>query len=109
MKPKKITRTTLAAEAAQRWDNQYGTGAASDKQAISRWLHRLGAAPSPDDVDKAIGNKSWTSVPACDSCCQEGLEAVVEVGQTPDYDSATARLCEDCILAAAALFQDAST
>lgn len=109
MKPEKITRITLAAQAARRWDGQYGVDAAPDKKAISLRLHRLGPAPSPDDVDKAVGNKSWTNVPRCDACERNDLDAVVRVGEAPDYESATAHLCRSCLLEAAALYDEEST
>lgn len=100
MKARKVTRASLAAEAAARWADQYGNdgnGYGSDKAATLCALRALGQNPSPDEVDRVIGNRSWTQVPACDACDADDLPAVVVVGQEPDYESATAHLCGNCV------------
>ncbi len=67
------TRTALAATAAQRWHATYhsykghGPGDAERKAAIGRQLDELGPAPDPADVDRIIGNDSWTGT-MCDIC-----------------------------------------
>jgi hypothetical protein len=57
---------------------------------------------SPEDVEKIIGNRSWTTL-ECDQCGRE-VDAVVEVGQSQGRDSRTADICADCIRKAADLF-----
>lgn len=105
MKAVKITRRTLAAEAAKHWRKQYGDNAGPDKTAIQRALERLGENPAPDDVDKAIGNQSWTRVPNCDGCDKENPRSVVRVGQKSDYESNTAFLCAQCLQEAVGLYR----
>lgn len=55
----------------------------------------LGENPNPDDVDAITGNTSWTSC-ICNEC-YENVEAMVEIGQEPDYDSSTAYICLSCL------------
>ena len=88
-----ITRLSLAKETAKRWKIQYGT----DKYDVYKKLVSLGDSPNPDQVDAIIGNGSWTRVPHCSECSSEGEAIVIQVGETPDYDSHTAYLCSDCI------------
>ena len=95
-----ITRKGMAAEAAESWRKQYQFRGGweyygGDKEATYDALLALGANPDPDAVDKAIGNKHWTSC-HCDECGKD-VEAVIEVGQEPDYESSTAQLCLTCI------------
>lgn len=68
--------------------------------AVGRALRELGARPDPDDVDRIIGNRSWTRL-ACNNCQREAAK-VVQVGEAPsEYESYTASLCLDCVQAAA--------
>lgn len=62
----------------------------------------LGPTPEPDDVDRIIGNKSWTDN-RCDECQTQA--DTVQVGQRPDYESRTADLCESCVRRALAEFE----
>jgi len=59
-------------------------------------LLALGSSPDPDDVDRVIGNGSWTRVPECDECGAGDQPFVIQVGQPPDYESRTAKLCGSC-------------
>lgn len=47
-----------------------------------------------EDITLIIGNNSWTKL-TCDEC-GEHVQAVVMVGQEPDYESATVCLCKSC-------------
>ncbi len=60
---------------------------------------------SGEDVTKAIGS-DWTT-PRCDACGRNAL-AIVTVGQEPDYETATASLCIDCLHEAAEAMQAAT-
>lgn len=96
-----ITRESLVETVADRWyscyydkrkqDWRYG----DDKRVIYEKLKDLGPNASADAVDAAIGNSSWTSC-RCDECDNE-VEAVMEVGQEPDYESSTAKICLSCV------------
>ncbi|WP_414554781.1 hypothetical protein [Stenotrophomonas forensis] len=100
--PVVITRKTLAAGAAQRWENQYAGWSAKDgeKAKVLLQLQALGPDPDPDAVDAIVGNRSWTEVPSCNGCNAADCSVVVTVGETPGYESSTAHLCEKCVLAA---------
>lgn len=99
---KVITQRTLVREVADRWDRQYPPRTApSDKVAIGRALRGLDlATASPRKVDAIIGNNSWTEVPSCDECEDDCLSVVVQLGEEPDYESATANVCIKCLRAA---------
>ena len=102
---KLITRQMKADTAARDWFHTYahtsyweeGRFAVSGltKEETHIKLVALGANPNPDDVDAVIGNKSWTDC-RCDDCGKY-VDAVVQLGQEPDYDSATANICFPCL------------
>lgn len=101
-----ITRQSLADEAADRWERQYGDFKHYPNQKeISRKLKALKRPVIPDDVDRLIGNTSWTTPCAC-SICKKYSGPVIEVGDEPDYDSSTAWLCFDCVRKVAKIAQD---
>jgi len=104
--PLVVTRQSLANDAVRRWSDRYSNGHYGvDKLEILRALEALGPTPTPEAVDAAIGNGSWTMVPACSGCGAAQCEAVVQVGEDDDYESATAWLCRDCAEAAVAALQ----
>jgi len=71
-------------------------------------LKKLGPNPDPDACDAVIRQQiaihtwpsgetpTWTNVPTCDECGQS-KDAVVRVGEEPDYESSTAFVCRDCL------------
>ena len=83
----------LASNAAERWLCQYP----NDRDGIGEKVRALGPTPNPDDVDRIIGNGSWTRTPRCSECGQDDKDCIVELGQEPDYGSSTAWICQDCI------------
>lgn len=97
-----LSRTENARGIAERWFKVYNRNGnwhyGEDKRTIYENLKALGKGPDPDLVDIAIGNDSWTRC-SCDEC-GDAFEEVVQVGQEPDYESATASLCFDCVLKA---------
>jgi hypothetical protein len=101
-----IDPKALAATAAERWKYSYwrpdGRGWIVDfASGVHAQLLALGANPDPEDVNRIIGNKTWTQQWCNEPQC--GGVAVVEVGQEPDYESSTANLCRDCLKKVAAL------
>ena len=66
-----------------------------DPGEVYRALVALGPTPTREQVDAAIGNASWTST-KCDHCGARDVP-VVELGQEPDYESATADVCAECL------------
>lgn len=67
------------------------------KKKIYQELCALGDNPNPDDVDRVIGNNSWTKT-ACDEC-GEYKDNLIRFGEEsdPDEGSNTAWICEDCL------------
>lgn len=91
---RKIIRQSLADTAAERWEAQY-RNFTDNKLVITNDLKKLGDSPLPDDVDRFIGNGSWTRL-TCHECDKE-VDQVIELGQEPDYESYTARICLSCL------------
>lgn len=111
MKAEFWDRKRCAAWAASKWWNQYyhnirTKGFNWDRNLeIYDGLVSLGPDPNPDDVDRIIGNSSWSWPGSCGGCGTT-CDKVVVVGEKPDYDSHTARLCKDCVLEALHAFEE---
>lgn len=106
---KLITRTQKAALASERWYKQYTTipsmwdsecawfrGDKKTRRQVHEELIALGPHPYPEDVNKAIGNTSWTDC-CCDECGNTKVEQLVQLGQDEDYESSTANICFPCL------------
>lgn len=75
----------------------------NNKRDIGEALLALGAQPAIEDVNRVIGNNSWTQL-ICDEC-KNDVAAVVQLGAEPDYESATACVCGACLLKARRLLR----
>lgn len=75
-------------------------------QAIADRLRSLDPEHCTGDEVAAItgGDNSRWSKPPCDECGTE-KDALVQVGQEPDYESSTASICKDCLIKALSLFE----
>lgn len=96
-----VSRVSKAAKAADSWyntyyDKRFGWSYGEDKAVTYDQLVALGREPDPDDVDRIIGNNSWTST-RCDEC-GTSPQVVVMVGEEPAYESNTVFICSPCIL-----------
>lgn len=104
---KLITRRDVIRGIAKRWHEQYGDNPerhGPDKTEIYRGLLALDLETcSPADVEAVIGNATWTRL-KCNGCGRD-VDAVVQVGDEPDYESSTADLCRSCAEAAAGAFR----
>lgn len=93
-----ITERDIIRSVADRWADTYETGYYAndpEKQGILKSLRMLSTTTcSVDDVNKIIGNKSWTRM-RCNECTQF-TNWVIQLGEEPDYESATASLCRPC-------------
>lgn len=101
---KLITKREVIKRVAERWLNQYTQfkrHSGEKQDTYKRLLQLVLDTATEDDVEKVIGNRSWTRM-ACDQCEQE-VDTLVQVGQEPDYESRTASLCPTCLRAAVAL------
>lgn len=101
---KLITRQSKANEAADQWQLHYSPDRWPDKQKIAEKLRSLGDTPNPDDVDRIIGNGSWTKPGKCDECGKDS-GSVIQLGEEPDHESHTTWLCELCMREAIPLFK----
>ncbi len=70
-------------------------------------LAALDALPDNASLDQIIqaghGDMLLGAMYRC-SACDRWASELVQVGEPPDYESATAMLCRDCVLEALALF-----
>lgn len=57
------------------------------------------------DVAEIIGNTLWAGPRCCSECGSETWDCV-QLGEPPDYESATAWICKDCLKKALQLFGD---
>ena len=109
--PRLLTRRAIIGSVAERWRAQYCHA--------GQWSECIGGPASAiygklvaldhetvgrDVVDEIIGNHSWTAI-QCDGC-QRDVACAVQVGQLPDYDSATVVLCADCLALASDLLRE---
>ncbi len=79
-----VTRKVRAADIFKRWEQQYP----SDLEGIGKKLKELGDNPDPDEVDRIIGNTTWTHL-ICDHC-KNYVE--VAVGLWEEF-----YLCKECL------------
>jgi len=88
------TRHTLAKTTAERWEHQYR----GDRRETYNKLLALGSNPDPDEVDKIIGNKSWTRC-GCEVCF---TDADI-VGVASNYVHIW--VCKSCLESALGMFK----
>lgn len=104
-----ITQRMMILGVVDQWRTTYPPGRHGyglDKDMIYARLTALDLETvSAEQVNAIIGNDSWTAT-RCDECGNT-VACVVRVGAEPDYESATASLCEACVKAALALFGEA--
>lgn len=93
---------------AEKWRRQYGSGSygADDRgRNVGDELSQLDKeTATAEQVAEIIGNKSWVSKVTCDECGVQTWDAV-QIGEEPDYESATAEICADCLRAALKLLE----
>lgn len=100
---KLITRRDRILVVAKAWKQQYPRPE-PDKRRTQECLDALDLSTVHGDVvDEVIGNGSWTRL-ECNEC-GEDVQAVVEVGQPPDYESSTAQICGPCLKKASKLIR----
>jgi hypothetical protein len=104
---KLITIRFQILEVAKRWKSQYvgGKHEQADKIAIYANLLKLDLTTcSAETIASTIGNDSWACPQKCYECGGR-FNAVLQIGQEPDYESATTYLCIGCIASANALME----
>jgi hypothetical protein len=92
---KVITQRDLIKNILITWKTQY-PNPDPNKKEIEINLSKLNLKTvAVSTVNKIIGNSSWTSL-RCDECLAYVGE-IIQVGEEPDYESATACLCSVCL------------
>jgi len=90
------TREDMARGAADRFFVQYGPKFGvyefGDSRKAYDALIALGDNPSVSAVEEVC--KGWTML-TCNEC-RRYVDAVVQVGEVPDYESDTASICQSC-------------
>jgi len=92
---RKITVKDLCANIAEHWTEHHGKPKPDAKPGIYEKLLSLNRSGTVKQINKIIGNGSWTSL-RCDEC-NKHVELVIEVGEEMGYESNTAHLCKECI------------
>jgi len=99
---KVITQRDLIRGVARKWRKKYQPFrddrviyGGFTKEEIADKLNALdGETATAQDVENIIGNSSWTALQCHE--CKKYVSEVVRVGEEPDYESATACLCQQC-------------
>lgn len=89
---KLLTKQDILNTVAERWKYQYYTKDGwkySGKDSVYDKLEALGDNPKATDIDRVIGNSSWTYL-TCQTCNRE-VDAVVIVGECEIYT------CKKCV------------
>ena len=78
---------------AKSWKNQY----TNDSEGIHKQLLQLKKPISADDIDRIIGNASWTQF-KCDNCDDQKDKLVSIVGKYFDgWEGPNIVICEECL------------
>ena len=106
-----LDERTQVKQAIQLWVAMYGLdrtyGADKRGRRVGAELMALNQeTATAEDVAEIIGNSSWARERACNECGKKTWD-IVELGEPPDYESATACVCRDCLRAALRLLGDA--
>jgi hypothetical protein len=91
-----ITERMLIRALPKKWRGVYGNGRyGEDKLETLKRLDAMNVETATrQDVFKIIGNYSWTEQ-QCDEC-NRTKRVIVQLGDEPDYESTTLRLCMPC-------------
>jgi hypothetical protein len=109
---KVFTKRGLIRALPEKWAGRYGVrldlplADGSLPRDILKQINALDLEHATEkDIELIIGNSSWTNL-ICDEC-KQSVEAVVQVGAEPDYESNTANLCRSCCAVAFGLIREA--
>ena len=104
-----VTTESLTTQAVAYWKEHHGDDPTFEffdgrtAGQITKELDALGPEPKAEDINRIIGNESWTTPHRCDEC-EAYSSAVVRLGQEPDMASNTAHICQSCLQKALGLF-----
>ena len=87
----------------------YGLGTyGADKRGRNIGEELLALDPetaTASEISKIIGNTAWCTERGCNECGTVTWD-IVEIGEPPDYESATAEICIDCLKKAVQLIDE---
>lgn len=94
-----LNQKTIAENVYERWCHQYPDSRYSDEKDKMAIKKKLKGVTNVDEINKIIGNDSWTALEKCNEC---GLTSkiIVRLGENEDYDSKTAYMCKGCLVKA---------
>lgn len=95
-----IKKTDLIENVYDKWIEQYRGSTDEDKLLVAVIL-KTEKPTTEEHVERIIGNNSWTRN-ICNECGNDS-EITVQLGEEPDYDSATAKICPECLKKALSL------
>lgn len=97
---KLFSERELIRTVAERWGNLKGMDRKINSKTFLEIHEELQAldveTATIEDVKNVIGNYTWTDI-TCDECGKI-VQAAVQVGEEPDYESKTAMICLPCSL-----------
>lgn len=98
-----LTERQLILGIAEAWERQYPecTCNQRNKEALIALRQLDLTVATAEDIEAVIGNDSWTAIWCSECGCR--IRVAVQLGGKPDYASATAVVCFDCLEKALAL------
>lgn len=104
-----LNERTQIKDAIKNFVEMYGLETyGADKRGRSIGKELLALDPETatrSEVNKIIGNGAWVSEVTCGECGKQTWD-IVEIGEEPDYESATAYICIDCLKKAVNLIEE---
>lgn len=105
---KVLSEAYQAGQVAELWKRQYGRSFDSEAFNGTRdtydALVALGGNGTAQQIADIIGNTSWCCPSECNECGATSWD-MVEIGEEPDCESSTARVCLDCLRKAVSLLE----
>jgi hypothetical protein len=98
-----IYKRDLIKTVAKRWYEQYREDYMNVLTKLSKIDLEIATEQQIIDI---IGNSTWTSI-RCDECNKE-VDIAIQLGEEPNYESATALICIDCLKKSIKLFKNDS-
>lgn len=99
---KLTTERVRIREEARRWNAQPPIN--QEYSEIAEKFKSLDLNTATAEEVGAILGYDWRGPPRCDEC-RAIVTVAVQVGEEPDYDSATAMLCRSCVAKALSLLE----
>jgi hypothetical protein len=106
---KHLNERTQIKDAIKNFVATYGLGTyGADRRGKNIGEELLALDPetaTASEISKIIGNTAWCAKRVCDECGTVTWD-IVEIGEPPYYESATAEICIDCLKKAVQLIDE---